>query len=162
VDADGGRAVDRLRAVGGSSLRVGEVLGKAPREYTAALLDFWLESDTHREVILKPEWTHYGIGHAGSPEETVTVVLFITKPFCSISVSPDGRRIEGVFRVEFGKEFGRPVISSGDRRYTPHRWDSDTGTFAFLLDFEKEFYYIKGGYHTREGAIYTDTFLLHP
>ncbi len=75
--ADGSSALDRYRALGGTEIRVGEILGAGPslREVENA----WRKSDEHREVALTPGWTHVGWGRQPSGGQEVWVVLFCQK-----------------------------------------------------------------------------------
>jgi hypothetical protein len=146
------------------------VLGKAGLEHVSLLPHYWMRSETHRSVLLNHEWTHAGIGVAGTEGESIVVALFTVKPFEEIHFTvksgenknplgtggPQGLLIEGMFRTRVG----RPILCDETRCYHPHQWDPESGKFAFFLDFTREIYYIKGGYQTEKGIMYTDTFLV--
>jgi hypothetical protein len=168
------RAVDRFRERGGTSLRVGEVLGSSPPEKIGELFDQWLTSPSHRRIILDTRWTHCGIGTAavspinersGEPQRLFVVIQCIEHPFADITIGHAGEKVSvnGSFNPpengpESRAEITRPVVKNGTAVYEPDIWNGEEGRFTFILEGSDRFYYLYLGYIRESGKItYTDT-----
>ena len=170
----GMRAVDRFRERGGTSLRVGEVLGSSPPEKIGELFDQWLTSPSHRTIILDTRWTHCGIGaeainpvneRSGEPQRLFVVIQCIEHPFADITIGHAGEKVSvsGSFNPpengpESRAEITRPVVKNGTAVYEPDIWNGEEGRFTFILEGSDRFYYLYLGYIRESGKItYTDT-----
>ena len=76
-DKAGQRALDRYIALGGTEAEVGEILGVGPD--SKAITDSWKTSYSHRNVLKKARWTHFGEGKYSFGGNIIYVVLFIQK-----------------------------------------------------------------------------------
>ncbi|GHB40302.1 hypothetical protein GCM10010377_34040 [Streptomyces viridiviolaceus] len=64
TDPDGGRPWDRAAAAGSAQRTIGENIACGQRS-PADVVEGWMNSPGHRANILKPEFTHIGVGLAG-------------------------------------------------------------------------------------------------
>jgi hypothetical protein len=150
--ADGSSALDRYRALGGTEVRVGEILGAGPR-----LVDVeraWLKSDEHREVTLSSAWTHVGWGQSRRGTGEVWVVLFCQKLVeeLRIDAQADGLAVSGRF-VELAAD--HPLLYAGLVPFQPVAWDPRTRRFLFLVPAPLEGYFRLG--YVLPGQAYTLT-----
>ncbi len=76
IDMNGRNAVKRYRSGGGSALSTGEILGRGPS--LERIVQMWLKSPTHRQVLLDPRWTAFGVGLVKEGQTYVVTVLFTT------------------------------------------------------------------------------------
>lgn len=76
MDVHGRNAIKRYRSQGGSALSTGEILGRGPN--LESIVSMWLKSPTHRQVLLDPKWTAFGVGIYKVEETYVATVLFTT------------------------------------------------------------------------------------
>jgi uncharacterized protein YkwD len=139
--ADGSSALDRYRALGGTEVRVGEILGSGPslREVEKA----WRESDEHREVMLAPAWTHVGWGRQPSGGQEVWVVLFCQKLVEELRIEEqnEGLTVSGRF-VEASAN--RPLLYAGLVPFQPGSWDARSRRFSFQVPAPLEGYFRLG------------------
>jgi hypothetical protein len=128
---EGGEGVaDRACRAGCTDARLGEVLGAGadPRAVVAA----WLASPAHREVLLGPDWTSFGVGTAGQTGRRVYVVLFSVRRIVELRVEGRGA---GLLRGRIvSRDAAEPVLVVGLDRSLPSSWDPLTGAFAFPFD----------------------------
>jgi len=147
-DAAGRTALERYRAQGGTAVRIGEVIGAGAS--AGAVARAWMESPGHREVILRPEWTHAGWGRAQAGELRVWVILFTRQRVegLRLRLEAGAYRLEGVLNCG---EAGRPVLFSGLRLLEPERRQADTGAFVFLIPLQAGSLYHRLGSLDGEG-----------
>ena len=174
VDSAGKRAVDRFRKRGGTSLRVGEVLGSCPPDKVSKLFDQWLDSPAHRDILLDTRWTHCGVGiAAGWPDGQTkpksgrhfVVIQCIEHPFTDVTVESSDAKVSvrGSFNppkhdTEDQIRITLPVLKTGTAVYEPSLWNGEEERFTFILEGSDLFYYLFLGYMTESGNItYTDT-----
>jgi hypothetical protein len=158
VDERGRRALERFRDQGGTSILVGEIIGSGPdlQSITAA----WENSQSHREVVGNPLWTHCGGGLALGGDSDVWVVLFTSRRIdpLEMTVVEGGYELQGRLDPKGGA--GRePVLLSGIEMLEPLHWDPQTGKFSFLIPRQRGEIFHRLGYRSRSDAlIVTDTF----
>jgi hypothetical protein len=156
VDESGRRALQRYKALGGTTVLVGELLGSGADP--AAVAAAWEASAGHREVLLNPLWTHCGVGSAVTGGTTIWVVLFTSHRIYPLEITrrSGGYLVRGRLASDRAEE---PVLISGIERIDPLRWDPATGEFSFFLPRERGEIYHRLGYRSRdETLVVTDTF----
>jgi hypothetical protein len=159
VDDQGRRALQRVQALGGTAVLVGELLGSGTdlRSVSAA----WEASPGHREVVLNPLWTHCGAATVKSGATAVWVVLFTSRRIDPLQIlrSAEGYLIRGRLASPRAEE---PVLLSGIEPVDPLHWDARSREFAFLVPLDREEIYCRLGYRLRSeqggGLVVTDTF----
>lgn len=139
--ADGSSALDRYRALGGTEVHVGEILGAG--QSLVEVENAWRRSDEHREVTLLPAWTHVGWGRYPSRTAEVWVVLFCQKLVeeLTIDVHTEGLTVSGRF-VEGIED--RPLLYAGLAPCQPAFWDARTRRFSFQVPAPVEAYFRLG------------------
>jgi hypothetical protein len=155
---DGGSALQRYRAAGGSATLVGEVLAAAvgPAEAGRA----WLASPEHRELLLKPEWSHAGAGSASWGDLTVYVLLFTVQRVRDLAIAPleEGYLLSGCFLPTL--EAQEPLLWAGPTRLPPETWSPRDGCFTFRIPAAGSGLYCRLGYRgPGEELVITDTFI---
>ena len=70
---DGFRVTQRYRSAGGTGLRAAENLGAG--ENLESIINGWMNSPSHRDNIMNPEWFYAGAGIVHSGENRIIVVL---------------------------------------------------------------------------------------
>ena len=165
-DDQGRNALERVQAGGGTSTLVGEILGSGvdPAEICSA----WGASDSHRNVVLNPLWTHLGIGCASAGARQVWVVLFAAQRMAELSIetlwstgpmrpgSLRGFRVSG--RLPAGEAL-KPVLLSGFALQEPELWLPGSGRFEYLLPPGVAEVYHRLGYRDAQGTVtITDAF----
>jgi len=70
---DGSRVAERYRISGGTGLKAGENLGAG--ENSETIINAWMNSQSHRENLLNPEWLSAGVGIIRNPEGRMIVVV---------------------------------------------------------------------------------------
>jgi hypothetical protein len=151
----GSTILDRWRAAGGTSLRVGEIVGagESVREVEAA----WEDSPSHRSVVLDPLWTHLGWGSASRGSTVVYVVVFSRIRTRNLAFGWEGGQflVRGSF---LPLEAGWAVLFCGMLPLEPVSWDPTTRDFKFHIAAADFVPYLRLGYRTDSGAlILTDT-----
>jgi len=139
--ADGSSALDRYRALGGTEVRVGEILGAGPS--LPEVEKAWGKSDEHRETTLAPGWTHVGWGRYPSKGREVWVVLFCQKLVEELRIDEraEGLAVSGRF-VEASAD--RPLLYAGLVPYQPGSWDARSRRFSFQVPAPLEGYFRLG------------------
>ena len=155
---DGSTGLDRYRAMGGTEVRVGEILGAgpAPGPIEAA----WMASRDHRTLALSPDWTDAGWGSASSGESLVMVMMFTRKLVEGLTIAADGSglRVEGRF-VPVQAAVG--VLLNGLVEFPSSVWDPARRAFQFVVPASVLAGYLRLGYRTADGGfILTNAFTL--
>ena len=146
---DGSTALDRYRAMGGTDVRVGEILGAGPR---AGLIEkAWMASPEHRSVALWPGWTHAGWGAAPDGRSLVLVMMFTQRMVEDLSITQgaDGLRVSGRFLSEHAQA---GFLYNGLDEVQPVEWDPARGAFRFFVPAEAQEGYLRLGYQSAEGG----------
>ena len=78
---------DRLTMVGYEFGAMGENLATGQRT-AAEVLDWWMNSPSHRDNILSLEWTQIGVGVRTSADGTLDWVVEFADPACAAGLSP--------------------------------------------------------------------------
>ncbi|MFI5368125.1 MAG: CAP domain-containing protein, partial [Spirochaetia bacterium] len=139
--ADGSSALDRYRALGGTEVRVGEILGAGPD--LPGVERAWLRSEEHRDVTLSPPWTHVGWGRSPSGSGEVWVVLFCQKLVDELRIEEQaaGLAVSGRF-IEAVAD--HPLLYAGLVPCQPAAWDAQTRRFLFQVPAPLEGYFRLG------------------
>ena len=146
---DGSTGLDRYRAMGGTEVRVGEILGAGP---APGLIEAaWLASTDHRALALSPDWTHAGWGSAASGGSLVMVMMFTRKLVEGLAIAADGSglRMEGRF-VPVQAVDG--VLLNGLEEVAASAWDPARRTFQFVVPASALAGYLRLGYRTADGG----------
>jgi hypothetical protein len=159
VGTGGTTVLERWRSAGGTSLRVGEIIGAG--EALSGVENAWMESPSHRAVLLDPLWTHVGWGSAGRGTMEVHVVLFSR---ILVRDLVTGWR-DGVFSVQGAftpPEAASPILFCGIREMDPVSWDPGRRTFEFRIARADFVPYMRLGYRTSSGTlVLTDSLWAH-
>jgi hypothetical protein len=156
VDEQGRRALQRLKAQGGTTVLVGELLGSGAT--VLGVSSAWEESPRHREVALNPLWTHCGAAAVQSGSTYVWVVLFTVHRIFPLEIlrRDHGYIVRGRLLSAQARE---PVLISGIEPLEPLRWNSATGEFFYLVPTERGSIYHRLGYRSLQGnLVVTNTF----
>jgi hypothetical protein len=147
--SDGSTALDRYRSLGGTEVRVGEIIGAGPR--LGDVEKGWMRSGEHRSLVLRPQWTHAGWGRKASQGSEVWVVLFCQKVVedLLIHAGTSGLSISGRFGPP---EAARAILFAGLEEFPPTSWDPGTRHFGFLVSDPSRAGYLRLGYESPEGA----------
>lgn len=157
---DGSDALTRYFRAGGTSARVGEIIGAGPGlpDIQAA----WLSSAGHRAAILKKYWTHVGWGSARTGNAEVWVVVFVQVRVLGLIVGEDA---DGTHVVR-GRFTAQDAVSAallcGISRLATESWDPGERCFAFRVGSGVDFAYVRLGYLTAEGALVITDVLTSP
>lgn len=140
--ADGSSALDRYQRLGGTEVRVGEILGAGPD--LAAVEAAWENSPNHLPLVLKPSWTHMGWGSASAGDATVFVVLFCQKLVGGLLIEEREGAVE-VRGALLPADARLPVLLAGIRDVAPAGWDASARRFLFRVP-RAEAGYLRLGY----------------
>ncbi len=153
IDKNGRNGLDRYRKSGGTSLRVGEIIGAG--NSMARIEKAWLKSDTHREVILDTYWTNFGIGVSVQGNIFIVVVMFteIYTKNLKLQYSGTNLALSGSFLLRFRNIIKNPLLISGFSSIKPSRWNPGSGEFTFIISREKLSPYIRLGYTTTDNRV---------
>ena len=133
---DGSRVVERYRNAGGTGLSAGEILGAG--DSLDSILTAWMDSPSHRESILNPEWFSAGAGLVQLDNgRLLVVVVFNNSRFKLTSFTIDNGKVilEGLFFLN--PEFFPQTLflRIGDTDVTP-QYASKTDGNNIILHFE--------------------------
>jgi hypothetical protein len=156
-DMRGNGALQRYQAAGGSATLVGEVLaaGKSLAEAGQA----WLASPEHKELLLKPEYSHAGAGSASWRDLIVYVLMFSVQRVEGLAVVPAEQDylVSGCFIAALNAS--RPLLWAGVEMPAPELWDPDAGCFVFRIPAAAADLYCRLGYRgPDEEIVITDAF----
>ncbi len=125
---DGSTALDRYRALGGTEVRVGEILGAGPD--LVSVERGWLASNEHRVLALSPGWTHAGWGSAPAGTSKVTVVVFTEKLVDRLLISEDNGTLHVTGRF-LPTGAARGLLWNGLEQVGTSDWEPEGRTFRF-------------------------------
>ncbi len=148
---DGSDALTRYLRNGGTSARVGEIIGAG--ESLSDVEKAWRASPAHSSVLLRPYWTHSGWGCAAAGGKTVWVALFVQKRVEGLKIQSglaEGFRIQGRL---LPTDAEKPVLLSGIERAYPDYWNPASGSFVFTLPRSLWSGYVRLGYIPRSGGL---------
>jgi len=147
---DGSTALDRYRRLGGTEARIGEILGAGPSLLTIERA--WESSPAHKQMVLKPSWTHAGWASAPAGDGRVWVMLFCQELVQGLRIGedPDGLEVSGTFLPADARQ---PVLLAGLLRVEPASWDPVTRAFRFLLQPAQSAGYLRLGYIGAAGTV---------
>ncbi len=156
VDGQGHSALQRYRAQGGTTTLVGEILGSGPDLY--AVTAAWEQSAGHRDVVLKSQWTHCGVGSARFDGGEVLVVLFTAHRVLPLDIQESEAGFLVAGRLSTGQA-AQPVLYSGTRLLETVEWNRISGEFAFEVPRSRGTLYHRLGYLEADGRlVVTNTF----
>jgi hypothetical protein len=157
---DGSTALDRYRSLGGTEVRVGEILGAGPR--LSDVEKGWMRSDEHRSLALARHWTHVGWGSVSAGGKEVWVVLFCQKLVEGLLIEPGARTL--TISGRFGStDASRAILFAGLHQVAPEAWDPGSRRFQFLVSGPSREGYLRLGYQAPDGAFrLTNAFTLPP
>jgi Uncharacterized protein with SCP/PR1 domains len=157
---DGSTALDRYRSLGGTEVRIGEILGAGPD--AAHVEKGWMASPEHRRLALSPAWTHAGWGSAEYGPSQVTVMMFTEKLVGRLLLagSPEGLTVTGRF---LPADAERGALYDGLDQVMPSDWEPESRVFRFQVPTGLIAGYLRLGYVSREGRFtLTNTFTWPP
>jgi hypothetical protein len=157
---DGSDALTRYFRAGGTSARVGEIIGAGPG--LDDVQSAWLSSADHRASVLKPYWTHAGWGSARSGKAMVWVILFVQVQVLELTVSEDA---DGALTVS-GRFSPEDAVSAallcGISRVDPESWDLLERRFFFRVKKSADVGYVRLGYLNADGTMVVTDVLTSP
>lgn len=97
---DGLTPAERMWRAGVLEVEIGENIafyeGYTPEQAVAKVVDDWMHSPHHRENILRPEFTHLGVGVVRRGERIMLVQDFLARPFSVTVWQTSSRSFTGV------------------------------------------------------------------
>jgi hypothetical protein len=146
---DGSTALDRYRALGGTEVRVGEILGAGPD-----LLHVergWMASAEHRQLAILPAWTHAGWGSAVSGSSQVTVMMFTVKHVEDLLIAQDltDLTVSGRLVPSNAKSC---LLLNGLQQVLPSAWDAASRRFFFTVSSGAIAGYLRLGFVASDGG----------
>jgi len=130
TDTLGNKALGRYREQGGTVLRVGEILGVGTE--VDSIITAWLESASHKAVMLNPQWTHCGYGIWESMGLKIIVMLFIEKKITQLLITHTSNNVTITGYSTLPYEF-LIALYSADKFYQPVTWEQSTRFFEFRI-----------------------------
>jgi hypothetical protein len=86
IDDQGNRVLNRYKAVGGTAVKAGEILGTAVE--LSEIFTAWIESESHYQQIINRDWRRIGCSILEKNGVFVAVVLFSNSLIESFSIHP--------------------------------------------------------------------------
>jgi len=157
---DGSTALDRYRSLGGTEVRVGEILGAGPD--VVHVEKGWMASEEHRRLAVSPGWTHAGWGSAETGPSQVTVMMFTEKLVdrLLLSGSPERLAVTGRF---LSADATRGLLWNGLDKVGPSDWEPAGRAFRFEVPAGLIAGYLRLGYVNSDGRfILTNAFTWPP
>ncbi len=157
IDPEGNRAINRYRAMGGTALQIGEIIGAGGS--VSQIERAWLASQLHKEVILDPRWTDIGVGYIRyGKNEILFDVLFSQNHIEGLQIIDRGKQIliRGAFDSKTRKKILKPIMINGLSRIKISSWEKTSGKFLFVIEktqLDKNDIFIRLGYQNRAGNI---------
>jgi hypothetical protein len=148
---DGSDALTRYLRNGGTSAKVGEIIGVG--EGLSRIEAAWLSSPDHRSAILKPFWTYSGWGMAPVGEQQVWVILFTWTRTAGLEVREDGRGGLWIGGEFLPSDVRTPLLISGIEEFEAASWEPVPRRFAFFLPSALRTGYIRLGYISIDGGL---------
>ena len=100
VTPEGTTPAERMWAAGVYEVEVGENIayyeGYTPDQAVAKVVDDWMQSPHHRENILRPAFTHLGVGVAVRGDRVALVQDFLARPFEIVVWQTASRALTGI------------------------------------------------------------------
>ena len=151
---DGSSALDRYRALGGTEVHVGEILGAGAG--LSEIEGAWVTSDEHRKLATSAAWTHVGWGSSTAQANAPGTAQVWVMVFCEkivedlrIDKQADGLRIAGRFVTMAA---ARAFLYSGLDPVEPAEWDGITRRFRFDIPSSMLAGYLRLGYLLSGGS----------
>ncbi len=157
---DGSDALTRYLRAGGTSARVGEIIGAGPD--LPDVQSAWLSSADHRATLLRTYWTHAGWGAARSGKAVVWVMLFVQVRVAGLTVGEDAGgslTVSGRFVPEDAEA---AALLCGTSRVDPESWDPLERRFFFRVKKGADPGYIRLGYLNAGGLMVVTDVLTSP
>ena len=120
-------------AHGGTAVRVGEIVGAGSQ--VSDIARAWSRSPSHLEVVLRPDWTHVGIGVSRSGDVRIVVAVFATLSVRELALTHQGGSLVLAGRLVV-PDGAMPVLLINLERRLPVSWGAETGWFQFLVEPE--------------------------
>jgi hypothetical protein len=157
---DGSDALTRYLRNGGTSAKVGEIIGAG--EGLLRIEAAWLSSPDHRSALLKAFWTHAGWGMALAGTQQVWVILFVQKRTAGLEVKEDGQGGLWIGGAFLPLDVGTPLLISGIDELPAAFWDPALKRFTFLLPASLRTGYIRLGYISMNGGLVVTDVITSP
>jgi hypothetical protein len=143
-------ALQRYQAQGGTTVRIGEILGSGSE--WEQVVEAWLESPQHYEVLFDERWTHQGLGTADLGNLRIWVVLFNRQELTALQfqTKEGGLFLSG--RLEKPKGI-QPLIIAGLSVRQADLWNTETRSFQFFIPRSQWSLYHRLGYRDQAGVI---------
>lgn len=143
-NTQGQRALGRYLAAGGSESEVGEILGIGPN--ANSIINSWKNSYSHREVLKKERWTHFGEGKYIIDNKLIYVILFIQKHAKEINFGWRIKKSNWFIKGVWCDSKQKPELLNGTKKEPCFVWDNKTGNFEFLIPASRLSSYLRLGY----------------
>jgi len=161
-DRKGDFAVQRVRKMGGTAVKVAEILGAG--QNVDSVISDWMGSPAHGAIILNNEWSHAGGSVAQTEKGFVVIMLFQMRPFSRIDVEVVSSGLQVSITRE-GYDRFTPILFSRGEIILPlenvMETDSRAGSTAlFQLREDQIFYHILAGLMDGNDIIFTDRILV--
>jgi hypothetical protein len=157
---DGSDALTRYFRAGGTSARVGEIIGAGPG--LPDVQSAWLESADHRASLLRKYWTHAGWGAARSGNAVVWVMLFVQVRVAGLTVGEDADGALTVSGRFVPEDADAAALLCGTSQVAPESWDPLERRFFFRVKKGADVGYVRLGYLNAGGFLVITDVLTSP
>ena len=157
---DGSDALTRYFRAGGTSARLGEIIGAGPG--LSDVQSAWLSSADHRASLMKKYWTHAGWGAARSGKAVVWVMIFVQVRVAGLTVGEDA---EGALTVSgrfVPEDADAAALLCGTSQVDPESWDPLERRFFFRVKKSADLGYVRLGYFNAGGIMMITDVLTSP